>query len=492
MSAPDGLRLDLTAHHSEYLPADGGIVDVVAAVRAGPAGGDVRHDGLAEVILLDCSGSMGTPQAKMRAARAATLAAVDALPDGVAFAVVEGTSGAAMIYPGQRRLAIADESTRAVARRAVRKASPHGGTAIGRWLLLARDLLGTRPDAIGHAILLTDGRNESQQAAELKAAVDACAGRFTVDCRAIGSADGVHDWDGPELLGIADALGANPVVPVEDLGGLAAEFAAVLDRALTRRTADARLRVRTSALARIRFVKQVYPTIADLTPRGVPADDRSTDFPLGAWSPADRRDYHVALEVDALNPEARRRAGWLSVRVEGATDGDEVPVDVQWTDEIELFSRVHETVAHYTHQQGYAEEVRLALAAAGVGRLTEAEHHLGRAVALARAGGHDDKLRQLERIVDITDAAVGEVRLKPGVDLRRWQYSAVVAPQTSSWVSGGPEPAPDRSGPSPYPAPEQRVPPWEHCAEVHTRPYCGECGAHHESPIGPAPSPGID
>ncbi|WP_433348902.1 VWA domain-containing protein [Micromonospora sp. CA-111912] len=486
MTAPDGLRLDLTAHHSEYLPTDGGTVDIVAAVRAGPAGGDARHDGLAEVILLDCSGSMGAPQAKMRAARAATLAAVDALPDGVAFAVVEGTSGAEMIYPGERRLAVADEGTRAAARRAVRRASPHGGTAIGKWLLLARDLLGTRPDAIGHAILLTDGRNESQRPAELRAAVDACADRFTVDCRAIGSADGVHDWDGPELLAIADALGANPVVPVEDLGRLAAEFAAVLDRALNRRAADARLRVRTSALARIRFVKQVYPTIVDLTGRGVAVGDLTTDFPIGAWSPADCRDYHVALEVDPMTPQAQRRIGWLGVRVGAAPDTAEVPVDVEWTDEIELFSRVHETVAHYTHQQGYAEQVGLALAAAGVGRLTDAEHHLGQAVALAHAGGHHDKLRQLDRIVDVRDAAAGDVRLKPHVDLRRWQYSAAVAPQTSSWVSGEPGDGPGRSDPPPHPAPEQRVPPWEHCGELHTRPYCGGCGAHHDSSGGPA------
>ncbi|MGC4807516.1 VWA domain-containing protein [Micromonospora sp. DT233] len=487
MSTPDGLRLDLTAHHSEYLPADGGIVDVVAAVRAGPDGGRSRHDGLAEVILLDCSGSMGAPQAKMRAARRATLAAVDALPDGVAFAVVEGTSQATMIYPKQRRLAVADEDTRAGARQAVSRTSPHGGTAIGRWLLLARDLLGARPDAIGHVILLTDGRNESQQPAELKAAVEACVGRFTVDCRAIGTANGMHDWDGPELLVIADALGANPVVPVEDLDLLAGEFAAVLDRALTRRTADAQLRVRTSALARIRFVKQVYPTIADLTVRGVAVGDRTIDFPLGAWSPADRRDYHVALELDAMNPQARRRAGWLSVRVDEAVPGDETPVDVEWTDEIELFSQVHETVAHYTHQQGYADEVRLALAAAGEGRLSDAERHLGRAVALAHAGGHEDKLRQLERLVDIIDAAVGVVRLKPGFDLKQWQPSAVSAPQTSGWVPGGPPAGSGRSAPAPHPAPEQRVPPWEHCGQTHTSPYCAECGAHHESPDGPPP-----
>ncbi|MER7169759.1 vWA domain-containing protein, partial [Micromonospora sp. NPDC000207] len=403
MTEADGLRLDLSAHHSEYLPTEGGTVDVVAAVRAAADGPAPRHDGLAEVLLLDCSGSMGAPQAKMRAARTATLAAIDALPDGVAFAVVEGTSQARMIYPGRRTLARADESTRAAAKRAVGRVAPHGGTAIGEWLLLARDLLATRADAIGHAILLTDGRNESQRACDLRAAVRACTGRFTVDCRAIGSADGVHDWDGPELLGIAGALGANPVVPVEDLTGLADEFATVLGRALAHRSGAARLRVRTGGLARVRFVKQVYPTIVDLTARGVAVGDHTTDYPIGAWGPADRRDYQIALEVDAMSSGARRRVAWLGVPADGESDPAELPVDVEWSEELELFSRVHETVAHYTHQEGYADQVRSALEAARAGRLTEAEQHLGRAVAIAHAGGHEDKLRHLARVAEVLD-----------------------------------------------------------------------------------------
>lgn len=480
MTGSDGLRLGLTAHHNEYLPAEGGIVDVVVAVRADSGGGPApRPDRLAEVLLLDCSGSMGAPQAKMRAARAATLAAIDALPDGVAFAVVEGTSTARMIYPESRVLVRADESTRAAARRAVRRVSPHGGTAIGTWLLLARDLLAARPDAIGHAILLTDGRNESQHEADLRAAVEACVGRFTVDCRAIGSADGVHDWDGLELLGIADALGANPVVPVEDLAGLSGEFAAVLARALAHRAGDARLRVRTSGLARARFVKQVYPTIVDLTARGVPVDDLTTDYPVGAWGPADRRDYQIALAVDAMATGVSRRVGWLSVHTGADPDAVEAPVTVEWSEELELVSQVHETVAHYTHQESYAQQVRRALDAAEAGLLTEAERHLGRAVAIAYAGGHDDRLRQLGRYVDVLDPAVGVVRLRPDRDLRYWQPSVVRAIQTSSWRPGpgGADPAVPRT-----PAP--RVEPWQHCGATRIHQYCEKCGTHHRATAG--------
>lgn len=484
MPPSTGLRLDLTAHHSEYLPADDAVVDIIATVRSPePAADDVRHDGLAEVILLDCSGSMGAPQAKMRAARQATVAAIDALPDGVAFAVVAGTARATMIYPTGPTLAVADESTRAAARQAVRHISPHGGTAIGEWLLLARRLLAARPDAIGHAILLTDGRNESQQPAELRAAVDACVGRSIVDCRAIGSADGMHDWDGPELLGIAEALGANPVVPVEDLTGLADEFRTVLGRAMTRRADDVRLRVRTTGLARIRFVKQVHPVIADLTGRGVPAGDLTTDYPAGAWSPHDQRDYHIALEVDAMAAGTRRRIGWLSIHPDTDQEPVEVPLTVEWTEEAPLFSAVHVTVAHYTRQQDYAAAVQRGFEAAHAGRVGEAEEHLGRAVALAHATGGDDKLALLARVLDVVDAATGRVRLKPGVDPRLSQPSIVNSPRTSSWRAADPGDPSDRSAPRARPTPEPvRVEPWQHCGEVRTGAYCDECGAHHLSP----------
>ncbi|MGW4502421.1 VWA domain-containing protein [Micromonospora sp. NPDC004336] len=469
MSPADDLPLRLSVHHTECVPADGAVLDVVATVRGvEPARPEVRHGGLAEVILLDSSGSMGAPQAKMRAARQATAAAVDALPDGVAFAVLSGTANATMVYPGDRRLAVADEATRAAARGALRHVAPHGGTAIGTWLSLARQLLATRPEAIGHVILLTDGRNESQRPADLRAAVEECVGRFTVDCRAVGSADGVHDWDAAELLGIAEALGANPVVPVEDLAGLADDFRAVLARAMSRRVADVRLRVRTTGLARVRFVKQVHPVLADLGARGEPAGELSTDYPVGAWSPHDQRDYHVALEVDAMPPGARRRVGWLSVHAGTGAEPVEAPLTVEWTEDALRYSEINESVAHYTRQQDYAAAVQRGLAAARAGRVAEAEEHLGRAVALARAAGRDDDLLLLARVVDVLDAAAGRVRLRPDVDARLTQSSLVVSHHTSRW--GPQEPPAQRAAP---PAP------WRHCGEAQTGAYCEGCGAHH-------------
>ena len=50
-------------------------------------------------------------------------------------------------------------------------------------------------------ILLTDGRNEHESPEDLKAALDACAGRFTCDARGVGT-----DWEVKEVTGIASAL----------------------------------------------------------------------------------------------------------------------------------------------------------------------------------------------------------------------------------------------------------------------------------------------
>ncbi|GAA2560114.1 VWA domain-containing protein [Winogradskya consettensis] len=465
------MKFSVTAHHNEYLPAGDATVDIIVTVRAEDDGSDIAvpgtGTGLAEVILLDCSGSMGAPQTKMRAAQLATIAAIDVLPDGVAFAVVGGSHVAEMIYPLGREPAVADEGTRADARKAVRRATPHGGTAIGTWLRLARELVAQRPDAIGHAVLLTDGRNESEPAGELSAALEACDGAFTVDCRGIGSAEGSHDWDGDELLRIADALGANPVVPVEDTSTLTADFSRVLAHAMASRAGDVRLRIRHAEVARIRFVKQVYPVIADLTGR-----DTAAEFPTGAWSPGDQRDYHVALDVDPMAAGQRRRIAWFSAfSSPGGTDPDEAGITVEWTDEFPLFSAVHPTVAHYAGQQDLAEAIRRGLAALEAGDREEAGRQFGVAAALAHAAGDTAKLDLLTRVVDIDDAAAGKVRICADVNPRMLPPLTATGPQTSRWNSPGAAAAAGGT---------DKIQPWRHHDTTWTGRFCGRCGVRYD------------
>ncbi|HEX5496157.1 MAG TPA: CU044_2847 family protein [Mycobacteriales bacterium] len=132
----------------------------------------------AEVILVDCSGSMDypaesmdSPPSKISAARRATRAAIDVLRDGVLFAVVAGTDRADLVYPNEPRLVPASAATRADAKVAVGRLKANGGTAIGTWLTMADQLLGRHATAIRHAMLFTDGHNDHESPEELGRAV---------------------------------------------------------------------------------------------------------------------------------------------------------------------------------------------------------------------------------------------------------------------------------------------------------------------------------
>ncbi|RKR88665.1 von Willebrand factor type A domain-containing protein [Micromonospora pisi] len=455
-----GPSFDITTHYEMYLPTEGTLVDVVATVRS--TGGTVGETGsgapaphLAEVILLDCSGSMGSPTSKLIQARRAAIAAIEALPDGVRFAVVAGTHSAEMIYPGSVRLMVASDTSRAAAKEALRRTSAGGGTAMSHWLRLAARLFEEAPGSVRHAILLTDGRNESELVSELDAALAECAGRYTVDCRAIAERPGVHAWRGTELIRIADALGANPVVPVEDLDRLSAEFTQLITAALGQRTADVRLRVRTSALASVRFVKQVYPTIADLAELAQPVDAQTIDYPIGAWGEG-HRDYHVGLAVQPMAANETRRVAWLSLLVPVADEppaaaatgtADEpgrsaevgqTAIAVEWTEDIARYTGINPTVAHYTRQQELAVAIRTAWEAFDERRLADAESLMGRAVSLAYAAGAHDKLAVFGRVVEIEDAGSGRVRLRSDVDPGHWQVPTVTGHHTRSWGTAGP------------------------------------------------------
>ena len=65
-------------------------------------------------------------------------------------------------------MARSSEATRAQAKSAVSSLHAGSGTAIGTWLARAADLFAKVPDAICHAILLTDGRNDPAEYAHLR------------------------------------------------------------------------------------------------------------------------------------------------------------------------------------------------------------------------------------------------------------------------------------------------------------------------------------
>lgn len=417
-------RFTIEVFQNEYLPRGGEEVNAIVTVTSTGGGttggrplpadaGARRGPRAAVVIMVDCSGSMDYPPDKMRHARQATEAAIDTLRDGVAFAVVAGTHKAAEVFPGGGRLATADDATRARAKEALTRLSPSGGTAIGTWLRCARRLLGASDAAIRHGILLTDGRNEHEEAAQLRQALTECAGVFTCDARGVGT-----DWDVKEVTSIASVLlGTADIVAEPD--GLTADFTALMETAMGKEIGDVSLRLWTPQGARVRFVRQVAPAVEDLTDRRTPAPPRSGDYPTGSWGD-ESRDYHVCVRVPAAGVGHEMLAARVALVVREPSDPSGPPattlgtglVRAVWTDDIAASTRINPQVAHYTGQAELADAIREGLQLRKEGDVAGATARLGRAVQLAHASGNADTARLLEKVVDVEDAPAGTVRLK--------------------------------------------------------------------------------
>jgi hypothetical protein len=406
---------------NQYLPEGGRTVTAVVTVTSAddmtlPAGGPGPAPGpgagSAEIIIVDCSGSMDVPQTKMASARAAVAAAIDVVRDGTAFAVVAGTSTSWPVFPADGTMAIASDSAREAARRAAAGLRASGGTAIGQWLRQACAIFETYPAQLRHAILLTDGKNQHEKPEQLAAAIARCEGLFSCDCRGVGT-----DWEVAELRRISTALlGTVDIVP--DPAGLAADFTAMMENAMGKQVADVALRVWTPQHAAVQFVKQVAPEVVDLTERRTQSGPQAGDYPTGAWAPGESRDYHLCVAVNPAGVGQEMLAARVSL-VASSASGSEVLgqglVRAVWTDDAELSTKINARVAHYTGQAEMASLIQDGLEARKQGDEETATTKLGRAVALAEQSGNEDTAKLLAKVVDVVDAATGTVRLKKSV-----------------------------------------------------------------------------
>ncbi|MDH6127832.1 VWA domain-containing protein [Kitasatospora sp. GP82] len=419
-----GFSVDI--FQNEYL-ADGArevnAIVTVTATGGGTSGGRPAADGTsaaggpqaaaAVVVMVDCSGSMDYPAEKMRNAREATAVAIDTLRDGVAFAVVSGTHQATEVYPGNGRLAVADRATREQAKQALRKLDAGGGTAIGTWLSRAHRLFETRPDiAIRHGILLTDGRNEHEKPADLQRVLDTVTGSFTVDCRGVGT-----DWNVDELRRISSTL-LGTVDIVAEPSGLAEDFRSMMEKTMAKQVADVALRIWTPANAVLKYVKQVAPSVEDLTGRREGAGPRAGDYPTGSWGD-ESRDYHVCIEVPAAAVGNEMLAARVSLVLPQPDGTSEVLsqglVRAVWTDDLASSTRINSQVAHYTGQAELSAAIQEGMAAHRAGDVDHATAKLGAAVRLAHEIGNEGTFRLLQKVVDVVDAKEGTVRFRKNV-----------------------------------------------------------------------------
>ncbi|AXX29919.1 VWA domain-containing protein [Actinosynnema pretiosum subsp. pretiosum] len=454
-----GFRLAVS--QNEHVSPDEGQVDAVVSVIAS----DLRATSapeLAEVLAVDCSGSMAHPRTKIAAARQATQAAVDALRDGVRFAVVEGTHVARMVYPPDRALVPADDRTRAEAKAAARRLVAGGGTAMGAWLELASDLFDDHPDAVRHAILLTDGMN-GEPRARLDAVLARCAGRFTCDARGIG--DG---WAPDELRHVAEVLHGD-VDAVRDPGELPADFRRLMDAAMGKVVADLGLRVRLAPHAALLRARQVYPSEVDLA--GRPDGERVTRFGTGTWGD-ERRAFLLTLRVDLAGfavGERRQAARVDLVDASGQPLAEPAAVLARSTDDPLRSGVLDGQVAHYTRETELGELILAGCEAYDEGDGRGAEAAWGRAVALAARLGNEASLRRLRWLVDVVGVPEdGVVRVRADLAVKDMHIAALSSTR-STWAPGVPE-----REPAPPGGPDVRCPECGWVSGAGSR-FCPRC-----------------
>ncbi|HZB30530.1 MAG TPA: VWA domain-containing protein, partial [Streptosporangiaceae bacterium] len=131
----DRPNVRIEIHQNKYLTPGDTQVHAIVTVDSELKVGAVPSPRAAEVIIVDTSASMAGE--RLVAAKRAAKAAVDALRDGVDFAIVSGSDRAGMVYPRDLLMAPATDRNRAWAKSAIARLTASGGTRLGRWLELA-------------------------------------------------------------------------------------------------------------------------------------------------------------------------------------------------------------------------------------------------------------------------------------------------------------------------------------------------------------------
>lgn len=404
---------DFTAsvYQNEYLPDGGTDVNAIVTISCAGAGtaGRSGSGSAGEVIIVDTSGSMGP--ATMAAAKQAAQSALNEIVDGTWFGVIAGSDRAMLAYPAVSAgpgLVQMDGQTRGQAQAAIERFVGSGGTAISTWLDLAAQLFRSVPQVTQrHAILLTDGENRETDE-RLDGAIQRATGYFQCDCRGAGT-----DWQVAEIRRIATAL-LGTVDIIGEPSQMEAQFRQMMQASMARGVAEAQLRVWSPQGAQVLFVRQVSPTVEDLTDRRVEINPLTGGYPTGAWAD-ESRDYHVAVRVAAKAIGQEQLAARVQLVV-----GDDVLtqglVKATWSGNSELTAKIDQQVAHYTGQTELAAMIQEGLAAKASGDEATATTKLGRAVQLAAATGNDEATSKLKKVVDVQDAGEGTVRLKAAVN----------------------------------------------------------------------------
>ena len=387
-----------------FLPAGNGRVDAIvtvcAAANASAAAGDA-----VEGLVLDVSGSMkghSIDRLKHAARRA-----IHFLDSSIYFFVVVFEDSGRVVF----ELAPATPENKAAAERSIQGLEADGSTRMSAGLAMARQQFQKKPGARGHVLFLTDGKNNDDDRTMLSDELAQCENLFQADCRGVGT-----DWEPAQLSRIANKLlGTAQIIP--EASGMERDFKEAMQRALSRSVANVRLRLATPKTGKVKlvFIKQMNPAILDLTGRETRIDANTMDFPTGAWSAGESRDFHLAFELPAgaLGDEMLVcRPGIVHGQNDTTVKGN--PILATWIESTDERSAIiNPQVAHYTNQDKLAEDIREGLAARARGDFDAATALLGRAAQTAEQSGNMQATSRLREVVTMNED--GTVNLRANV-----------------------------------------------------------------------------
>lgn len=404
------MAFQIEAFQNRYLMPDQRRVDAILTVTAGD--NVTVAPQLVVGFIIDKSGSMQGD--RIHAVIDAVSKAIDLLDERAWFFVVGFDSTSTVLVPEAQ----ATPDSKRAAATALAALHASGGTAMSTGLRAARAIFDRHPSAIRQAIFLTDGKNESEPSVQVATELSRCEGIFQCDCWGVGT-----DWKIGEVQEVARMLlGKAALIP--DAQGVEAAFRASIEKASGKALKDVRLRLWTPQTASLVQVKQVTPTLEDLTERARVAGPQLSEFLTGAWSVGESRDYHVVVEVKASAVGAemlalRPSVAYLEPDLRGWVEREDRPptgrVIAQWTQRDDLTSRIDDHVAYYTGQSELADAVRRGLEQREAGNEVAATQLLGRAVRLAHATQNSEMTQRLARVVEVIDPAQGTVRLRRDV-----------------------------------------------------------------------------
>ena len=194
---------------------------------------------------------------------------------------------------------------------------------------------------------------------ELSWAIEQVRGRFQADCRGLGAA-----WQVAEVWRIAEAL-MGGVELIRTWDGLPEDFARLMEQSMGRGVADAQLRVWSPQGAEVLFVKQVSPTLEDLSPRRTQLNPLTGGYDTGAWGD-ETRDYHVAVRLAPKAVGQEQLASRVQLAVGGTVEAQGL-VKARWSADSLLTAQISPEVAHYTGQTELASAIQDGLRAKAIG-----------------------------------------------------------------------------------------------------------------------------